>query len=160
MKVSITTTGSTVIANALLYAFPKVPKVAEDYTLTIAPVEGETFAATLARTGGGKFPTYIYFMYDDRSYYLPKNVTPDTGTVITLIAEEAKPVALTAKVSVSAEEAGNIAEDVAAERRIIAERAAVAGLLAVIRVQSIIKVGIGLADRHVAHHVLVQQAHA
>ena len=61
------------------YAFPKKGNLPADYTLTL---NGE--AAKLARTGGRSYPTYIYVMVGEKSYYLPANVTPDAGSDMTV----------------------------------------------------------------------------
>ena len=71
------------------YAFPKTPKVPEGYALTL---NGE--AAKIAKTGGGvKYPTYIYLMVDGKSYYLPKDVTPDAGTDVKVMEVPVEPKA-------------------------------------------------------------------
>jgi hypothetical protein len=91
MKVSVKINGVDTVVSALTYQFPKSPKVLKvgevDYNL-----KGEDGKAlTLAQTGGGKFPTYVYFKHEGVSHYLPKNVTPDLGSVITVVPEAAKP---------------------------------------------------------------------
>lgn len=78
--------GVAKVVAATSYAFPKKGNLPADYTLTL---NGEK--AVLARTGGGeKYPTYIYVMIDGKSHYLPKNVTPDAGSDMTVIATPAK----------------------------------------------------------------------
>jgi hypothetical protein len=61
------------------YAFPKKGNLPAEYALTLNGV-----AAKLARTGGGTYPTYIYVMVGEQPYYLPKNVTPDAGSDMTV----------------------------------------------------------------------------
>lgn len=77
--------GVAKVVAATSYAFPKKGNLPADYTLTL---NGEK--AVLARTGGGTYPTYIYVMIDGKPHYLPKNVTPDAGSNMTVIATPAK----------------------------------------------------------------------
>ena len=82
------------------YAFPKAPKVPEGYALTL---NGE--AAVIAKTGGGvKYPTYVYLMVNGKSYYLPKDVTPDASTDVTVmdVPVGATPIAPVAEVATPA----------------------------------------------------------
>jgi hypothetical protein len=87
MKLNVNVNGAAVVVNALSYAFPKKGNDLKDYTLTLNGVP-----AVVAKTGGGKYPTYVYLMVNGASLYLPKNVTPDAGSDVTLVAEEVKVV--------------------------------------------------------------------
>lgn len=82
--------GVAKVVAATSYPFPKKGNLPADYTLTL---KGEK--AVLARTGGGTYPAYIYVMIDGKSHYLPKNVTPDAGSDMTVIAT---PIGATLKV--------------------------------------------------------------
>jgi hypothetical protein len=91
MKVSIQTGDVVTTASALLYAFPKAPKVPEGYVLHRDDViDGETVRSNLevAQTGGGKHPTYVYFKWNGVSHYLPKNVVSASGSVISEVVVE------------------------------------------------------------------------
>jgi len=88
MKLNVSVNGDAVVVNALSYAFPKKGNELKGYTLTLNGVP-----AVCAKTGGGKYPTYVYLMVNGASLYLPKNVTPDAGSDVTLVAEEVKVVA-------------------------------------------------------------------
>ena len=82
LTLKLTAKGREIAVVAKPYAFPKTPKVPEGYSLTL---NGE--AAKIAKTGGGvKYPTYIYLMVDGKSYYLPKDVTPDAGTNVEVMS--------------------------------------------------------------------------
>ena len=87
MNVTFTTAEGTVTTvKALRYAFPKKGNAPEGFHLIIG---GEKVQA--ATTGGGKYPKYTYFLHDGKSYYLPKNVNPESGT--TLAIEQPAPEA-------------------------------------------------------------------
>lgn len=77
--------GVAKVVAATSYPFPKKGNLPADYTLTL---KGEK--AVLARTGGGTYPTYIYVMIDGKPHYLPKNVTPDAGSNMTVAPIGAK----------------------------------------------------------------------
>ena len=93
MKVSVQINSVATVVSALTYQFPKTPKVSKvgevDYNLK--DESGKSLA--LAQTGGGKFPTYVYFKHEGVSHYLPKNVTPDLGSTISVVKEEPKAAA-------------------------------------------------------------------
>ena len=89
LTLKLTAKGREIAVVAKPYAFPKTPKVPEGYSLTL---NGE--AAKIAKTGGGaKYPTYIYMMVAGKSYYLPKDVTPDAGTNVELVSVPVEPKA-------------------------------------------------------------------
>lgn len=99
MNVNISIKGVTTVAKALTYAFPKKGNAPITQKFTVNGKEAET-----AQTGGGKYPTYIYFKHEGASYYLPKNVTPDNLSNIEVIAEvpKATPVAPAPEAAVTA----------------------------------------------------------
>ena len=78
ITVTINSVATTVVAKP--YAFPKAPKVNKDYTLTLNGKPAE-----LAQTGGGKYPTYVYFKHEGKSMYLPANCTPDSGSELKIV---------------------------------------------------------------------------
>ena len=90
MKVQL---ANNTVVSALLYTFPKKGNAPEGFHLFVGDTQ-----VPAAMTGGGKFPTYTYFMLDGTSYYLPKNVNPASGEKLVVVAEvpkavkEAKPV--------------------------------------------------------------------
>lgn len=98
LNLNVVVSGATRVVVAKPYPFPKAAKLpSEGYALT---VRGE--AAKVAKTGGGaKYPTYLYVMVDGASYYLPKDVTPDAGTDLTVV-ESPKVEAPVAEVKVEA----------------------------------------------------------
>lgn len=75
--------GVAKVVSAKPYVFPKKGNAAADYTLTL---NGEK--ATIARTGGGTYPFYIYVMVGGKSYYLPKNAVPDAGSDMRVVVAE------------------------------------------------------------------------
>jgi len=80
MNVTFTTsTGQTETHKALRYAFPKKGNAAEGFHFL--NTDGEKLQAVT--TGGGKYPKYTYFIHNGHSYYLPKNVNPESGTTLT-----------------------------------------------------------------------------
>jgi hypothetical protein len=87
MNVTFTTAaGIVTTVKALKYTFPKKGNAEEGFHLLIG---GEKVQA--ATTGGGKYPKYTYFIHDGVSYYLPKNINPDSGTTIAIEAPTEKP---------------------------------------------------------------------
>ena len=95
MKALITIAGVEITVSALAYPFPKAPKVAAEYHL----VDEKGEKLELAQTGGGKNPTYIYFKMDGKSFYLPKNTTPTSGSAVKVVVETEKPAAPAAEAS-------------------------------------------------------------
>ena len=96
MNVIVTLESGSSEVKALLYAFPKRGNDLKGYSLTLAGVP-----ATISRTGGGKYPEYVYIKIEGTSYYLPKNVIPVSGSdvkvaVAVAVAVEAAPVAVEA----------------------------------------------------------------
>ena len=87
MQVSVLIKGVATTVKALTYTFPKKGNAPAGYTLTVGGKPTDT-----AQTGGGKYPQYTYFKHEGTSYYLPKNIIPDTGTDISIIPPEPKPV--------------------------------------------------------------------
>jgi hypothetical protein len=85
MQVNITIKGIITTVKALTYAFPKKGNAPVTQKFTVNGKEADT-----AQTGGGKYPTYIYFKHEGASYYLPKNQTPDNLSDIVTIAEAPK----------------------------------------------------------------------
>jgi len=88
MQVSVSIKGIATTVKALTYTFPKKGNAPAGYTLTVGGKLTDT-----AQTGGGKYPQYTYFKHEGASYYLPKNVIPDTSTDIVIIPPEPKAVA-------------------------------------------------------------------
>jgi len=87
MNVTFTNAAGVVTTvKALKYAFPKKGNAEEGFHLVIG---GEKVQS--ATTGGGKYPKYTYFIHDGVSYYLPKNVNPDSGTTLAIEAPTEKP---------------------------------------------------------------------
>ena len=80
LNLNVVVGGESRVVVAKPYPFPKVPKAPADLRLKL---NGE--AVTLAGTGGGKYPTYIYLLVAGKSYYLPKGVTPDTDTEVKVV---------------------------------------------------------------------------
>ena len=80
LNLNVVVSGESRVVVAKPYPFPKVPKAPADLRLKL---NGE--AVTLAGTGGGKYPTYIYLLVAGKSYYLPKGVTPDTDTEVKVV---------------------------------------------------------------------------
>jgi hypothetical protein len=90
MQVSVLINGIANTVKALTYTFPTKGNAPADYKLTVNRQEAET-----RQTGGGKYPRYTYFKHEGASYYLPKNIIPDTGTDIVVIPPEPKAAPVT-----------------------------------------------------------------
>lgn len=80
LNLNVVVGGESRVVVAKPYPFPKVPKAPADLDLTL-----DGMKAHLAATGGGKYPSYIYILVAGKSYYLPKNVRPDTGTEVKVV---------------------------------------------------------------------------